>query len=93
MAVRHRQLEECQEIFNWAKENLTREEVNPLLLATDNNGRTLFHMEIRYRKVEECKKIFNWAKENLTREEVNKLFLATNNKEGRSFILQQNCVK
>jgi endo-1,4-beta-D-glucanase Y len=49
MAVRHRQLEECQEIFNWAKENLTREEVNKLLLTTDNDGRTVFHMEIKYR--------------------------------------------
>jgi hypothetical protein len=29
--------------MNWAKENLTKEEVNKLLLATDNAGRTAIH--------------------------------------------------
>jgi hypothetical protein len=30
--------------LNWAKENLTKEEVNKLLLATDNTGRTAIQM-------------------------------------------------
>jgi endo-1,4-beta-D-glucanase Y len=28
-------------ILNWAKENVTKEEVKDLLLATDNEGRTV----------------------------------------------------
>jgi len=33
-----------QGILNWVKKNLTRKGVNKLLLATDNEVRTVFHV-------------------------------------------------
>jgi aminoglycoside N3'-acetyltransferase len=63
-----------------AKENLTTEEVNKLLLATDNKGRTVFHVAGNYNEQEVFQVLLNCAKENLTRKEVNKLLLATDNK-------------
>jgi hypothetical protein len=35
-------------IFIWAKENLTREEVNKLLLAIDNYGCTFLHVALSH---------------------------------------------
>ena len=66
--------------MNWAKDNLTREEVNKLLLATDNEGRTIVHVAAELCDLVEFQGILHWAKENLTRGEVNKLLLATDNK-------------
>ena len=51
-----------------------------MLLATDNDGRTVFHDATICYKVETSQEILKSAKENLTREEVNKLLLATGNK-------------
>jgi hypothetical protein len=59
-----------------AKENLTPEEENIFILATDNEGRLVFHVAARLRELEVFQGIFNLAKKNLTTEEVNKLFLA-----------------
>jgi hypothetical protein len=50
-----------------------------LLLAADNDGRTVFHLAADFCELEEIWGIFNWAKNNLTTEEVNKLLLATDN--------------
>jgi endo-1,4-beta-D-glucanase Y len=58
-------------ILNWANENLTREEVNKLFLATDNEGRGVFHVDAWIYYQEAFPRILNCAKENLTREEVN----------------------
>ena len=76
-------IENFEGILNWVKENLTREEVNTLFFATDNEGRTIFHAAVRYFIKEKFQGILNLAKENLTREEVNKSFFATEN-EGRT---------
>ena len=54
-----------------------------LLLTTDNEGRTVFHVAASFSKVEIFQEILKSAKENLTREEVNKLLSATDN-EGRT---------
>ena len=62
MAERYYKLEVFQGILNWTKENLTREEVNKLLLATDNVGRTVFHVAARYYKLEVIQGIVNWTK-------------------------------
>ena len=43
MAAYFSKQEVLQEILNWAKENLTTEEINKLLLATGSKGRTVFH--------------------------------------------------
>ena len=48
--------------MNWAKENLTKEEVNKLLLTTDNEGSTVIHVVANFFKLEEFKGILNWAK-------------------------------
>jgi hypothetical protein len=65
--------------LNWAKKNLTKEEVNKLLLITDNAGRMVLHVAAEMGIVGGLQEILNWAKENLTKEEVIKLFLITNN--------------
>ena len=72
VAAGYYKIEMFQEILNCAKENLTREEVNKLLLATDNEGRTVFQEAVGFCEVEMFQQILNCAKENLTREEVNK---------------------
>jgi hypothetical protein len=51
-----------QVIFIWAKENLTTEEVNKLILVTDHEGRTVFHVAAESWKLELIRGIFNWAK-------------------------------
>jgi ankyrin repeat protein len=66
-----------------AKEDLTKEEINKLLIAQDNDGRTVFHEAVMYDKKEVFPGILNLAKENLTKEEVNKLLIVQDN-EGRT---------
>jgi hypothetical protein len=76
-----------------AKKNLTEEKVNKMLLATDNEGRTVFHVAAENWKVEVFHGIWNLAKENLTEEGVNKILLPTDN-EGRTvFMWQQIHIK
>ena len=69
-------------ILNLAKDNLTTEGVNKLLLVTDNEGMTVFHVTATLCELEIFKGILNLVKENLTTEEVNKLSVTTGN-EGR----------
>jgi hypothetical protein len=45
-----------------AKENLVNEEVNKLLLATDNAGRTVFHEAAKSFNEKVFQGILNWAK-------------------------------
>ena len=59
-----------QEILNMAKKNLRIREVDKLLLATDNKGRTVSHSAANSDRIGVFQAIFNWAKENLTTEEV-----------------------
>jgi hypothetical protein len=45
LAVEQGTPEILQEVWDWAKEKLTTEEINnKLLLATDNKGRTIWHI-------------------------------------------------
>jgi len=64
--------------MNLFKENLTTKEVNKLLLATDNKGRTVFQLTAELSKPEKFQGTLNLVNENLTTEEVNKLFLISN---------------
>ena len=68
-----------QKVWEWAKENLTKEEINDkLLLGTDKYGRTAWHYAAMRGDSEILKKRWEWAKENLTKEEINnKLLLGT----------------
>ena len=77
-AVQQGKLELLQKIWDWAKESLTREEVNNLLLAKNYKGETAWQVAVRRRKLEILEKIWEWTEENLTREEMNnELRLAT----------------
>jgi flagellar basal body rod protein FlgG len=64
-----------------AKKNITKEEINNiLLLATDNMSRTVWHKAVECDNVQVLQEIWELTKENLTREEINnKLVLATDN--------------
>jgi endo-1,4-beta-D-glucanase Y len=55
-------LELFQRILNFVKENLTTEELNKLLLATDNEGGTLFHVAIKFNSIEHFQGILNLVK-------------------------------
>jgi hypothetical protein len=71
-----------EKLWEWAKENLTTDEINnKLLLATDDNGRTVWHVAAEWCKPKILQKVWVVAKEKLTTEEIkNKILLATDNK-------------
>jgi hypothetical protein len=71
-------LELLQKTLFLAKDNLTKVEVSELLLATDNKGRTVFHVAAPFSEI--FQRILNLAKENLTKEEVTKLSLDSHKK-------------
>jgi ankyrin repeat protein len=61
-----------QNLWDWAKRNLTTEEIKSnLLLATDSNGETAWHVAASYNKLDVMQKLWEWAEENVTTEEVN----------------------
>ena len=73
-------------VWEWAKEKLTAQQMNNiLLLSTDNEGRTVFHMAAEYGGLDILAKIREWANEKLTTEGINNniLLLSTDN-EGRT---------
>jgi PhoPQ-activated pathogenicity-related protein len=57
--------------LNWAKKNLTKEQVNKLLVATNKAGWTVFLCAITFSRVEVLQGILNSAKENMTKDELN----------------------
>ena len=61
-----------------------------MLLATDNKGRTVFHVAADFCELDVFPGILNWAKENLIREEVNKLLLDTHNEGSTVFHVIRN---
>jgi hypothetical protein len=63
-----------QGILKWAKENPKTEQVNELLLATDNEGRTVFHVAVELCKPEQLQEILNLVRCNLKREELKNCF-------------------
>ena len=69
-----------QKVWEWANENLTREEINnKLLLSTDHEGITAWHWAALWGNLDVLQKVWTWANENLTREEINNKLLATDN--------------
>jgi Ca2+-binding EF-hand superfamily protein len=72
-------VKEFEGILILDKENQTKEDVNKLLSATDNDGRTVFHVAAEFSEVELFQRILNFAKGNLTKEEINKFLLDTDN--------------
>jgi len=56
-----------------------------LLLATDKEGRTVFHVAAYEGYLDIMLKVWEWAEEKLTIEEINnELLLLATDKEGRS---------
>ena len=71
-----------ERIWKWDNEQLSKEEINKLLLAQDNNRKTAWNMAVQKDKVEVLEKLWEWAKEVLNRDELNnKILLATNDEE------------
>jgi hypothetical protein len=65
MAAGLSELELFKGIFNFAKENLTTEDENKFLLASDNEGRTVFRVAAKFSTQEILQEIFNCAKDIL----------------------------
>jgi endo-1,4-beta-D-glucanase Y len=78
-----------RKIWDLAEDNLTREEIkNNLLLATNREGYTAWHVAARSGTLDELQKIWDLAKDNLTTEEIkSKLLLATNSEENTAWHL------
>jgi len=74
VATKDGQLKILQEI-----RDLGEEKINKLLLATDNDGRTVLHLAAEGYKLEVFQRVFEWAK-ILAKEKVNKLLLDTDHK-------------
>jgi hypothetical protein len=55
-------MELLQGLLIWAKKNLTKDELNKLLLATSNKGGTVSHTAPVVSKVEGFQRILNLAK-------------------------------
>jgi hypothetical protein len=58
-----------------------------LFLATDNEGRMVFHVAAVFSNIEVFQLILNMAKKNRTKEEVKKLILTTNNMVRMVFLM------
>jgi hypothetical protein len=61
--VKMRKVEVLVKKWELGKEDVTKEEVNKLLLVTGNEGRTVFHEAARFNKVEGIQGILSCAKE------------------------------
>jgi endo-1,4-beta-D-glucanase Y len=60
-----------RKIWEWAEEKLTTEEMkNEMLLRTDNEGGTAWHLAAYRGEQDVMQKIWDWAKEKLTTEEI-----------------------
>jgi hypothetical protein len=59
-----------------AKNNLTTEEISSFLLATNNEGNTVWHTAVKWSRTAAVKEIWDFAKEYLTREEINNLIFS-----------------
>jgi hypothetical protein len=63
VAVKGGKLETLLKVWEWAKETLTKEEINnKLLLATDDKGRTVWHVAVERGNLEILVKLWEWAK-------------------------------
>jgi len=70
MAAEWGRLEILQVVWEWVNEKLTTEDIsNSLLLATDNEGRTVFHLAADRDELEISEKVLEWANEKLPIEE------------------------
>jgi len=80
-AIYQNNIHVLEKLWEWAKENLTTENINnKLLLATDHNGMTVWHLAATRYTPEILQQVWDMAEQNLTTEEIkNKFLLATDN--------------
>ena len=63
LSVYSRELGVLQNIWEWAKENLTKEErINNFLIATSREGKTAWHMAVYWVHLHVLQKLCEWAK-------------------------------
>ena len=67
-------LKVLEKLWDWAKEKLSAEEINKLLLA-NNEGRTAWYLAAKRGNIETLQKVWMWAEEKLTRDEITNKFL------------------
>jgi hypothetical protein len=73
-------LEIIQDLWEWAVEKLTAEELHNNLLLAKDREKTAWHVAAEYDKLEVLQKLWEWGKETLTAEELSsKLLLAKDN--------------
>jgi len=61
--------------WEWAKRKLTTEEINnEILLATDNDGKTIWHLAAGMENGDLLQELWVWVKEALTTEEIKNSF-------------------
>ena len=65
-----------QEIWEWAKKNLTTEEIINKLLFKDGMKLNFWNLFVQWRKLHLLHGIWEWTKENLTTEEIKMLLLS-----------------
>jgi ankyrin repeat protein len=63
-------------LWEWAKEEVTQEELKNMFSTKDGYGRTAWHMASEKRQIEVLHKLWEWAKEVLTQEELKNMFLS-----------------
>ena len=80
MAAVRGKLKKLQKVRQCAKKEITRAELNELLLGADNKERTVSHMAVNWGKLETLQNVWECPKEKLTTEKLNKLLLGTDSK-------------
>ena len=78
-------------LWEWAKENLTIEEINKKLsFGTDNEGRTVWQLAAERGQLETTQKLWERSKNNVTIDDIsNELLFAQTMREGPSGTGQQ----
>jgi len=71
--------------LNWAKEKLTAEEINKMLLAKNRDRYSLIHIAAGYGRLD--RNYLIGLRKNLTTEEINTFLFATD-RDGNTFIHQ-----
>ena len=72
-------------VWEWAKEELSPEELkHKLLLVADKSNSTPWHVAIEYGNPESSEKLWEWAKEKLTPEELKNRLLLAKTCEGKT---------
>jgi hypothetical protein len=77
-------LDSLQNIWDLAKDNLTTEEIKSMLIATDSDGNTDWHLATKRCEQDVCNKMWDLAKEILTTDEIKNNLLKATDSEGNT---------